>query len=357
MTSFPVRTFLLPFLVVMLASMPCLLSGCGEGGETPSVQDEGPREIRLQLNWFPEPEFGGFYAAEAGGGFEKRGLRVNLLPGSADVPGAQLLAAGQVDAAIVSASQLVTLRASGGRIVAVHASFQKAPRAIVVRRDSPYQTLADLWAAEGKFMAGDGEPYLRWLERKFGPSRLVRVPYAGSLAPFLAGEVVAMQAFATAEPVQLESDGVATRVFLVAETGLDPYDVVLAVREEMLDSEPEVVARLVEAVSEGWDSYLGNPGPVNEIIKSLNPDFTPRTLELAASALPRFVRSEETDARRIGWMSEDRWKTLVDQMVEIEEISPAERDRLGRLFVNPVVTSGADTETKTETKTEVDAAG
>lgn len=331
----PVRILSASCAILLATLALCLLPACERGVGSEADAADGPRKIRLQLNWFPEPEFGGFYAAESTGAFARRDLEVELLPGSADVPGPQLLAAGQVDAAIVSASQLVTLRASGGRIVAVHASFQKAPRAIVVRRDSPYETLADLWAAEGRFMAGDGEPYLRWLERELGPSGLVRVPYAGSLAPFLAGEVLAMQAFATAEPVQLESDGVATRVFLVADTGLDPYDVVLAVREEMLDSEPEVVARLVEAVAEGWEAYLGDPATVNRIIGGLNPDFTPRTLELAASRLPRFVRSEDTDVHGLGWMSEDRWKTLVDQMVEIEEISPAERDGLGRLFVNP----------------------
>ena len=133
MIPFPVRILLRPFSILGVVFALCLLPACGEGGNEKAAETEGPRKIRLQLNWFPEPEFGGFYAAEADGGFAKRGLQVELLPGSADVPGAQLLAAGQVDAAIVSASQLVTLRASGGRIVAIHASFQKAPRAIVVR--------------------------------------------------------------------------------------------------------------------------------------------------------------------------------------------------------------------------------
>lgn len=339
-TDLPRRLRRLPTLlaVALLAVVPM---SCDREAPT-AAATAGPRRLRLQLNWFPEPEFGGLYAARESGGFERRGLDVALLSGSADVPGPQLLAAGQVDAAIVSGSQLVTLRAAGGRIVAVHAGFQKAPRAIVVRRDSPHRTLAELWASEGRFMAGDGLPYLRWLEGRLGPSPLTRVPYGGSLAPFLSGEVVAMQAFATAEPVQLESDGVTTRVFLVADTGFDPYDVVLAVREETLESEPDVVARLVEAVSEGWESYLADPGPVNEVIASLNPDFTPRTLELAAAALPTFVRSEVTDANRIGWMTEARWRTLADQLVELGEIDAAQRDALGRLHANPTTSASSD---------------
>lgn len=324
-------------LLVGAVAVSAVPVACGPAGD--AAPASGPRPLRVQLNWFPEPEFGGLYAAALDGGFERRGLDVTLLPGGADVPGPQLLAAGKVDAAIVAGSQLVTLRASGGRIVAVHASFQKAPRAIVVRRESPFSTLEELWASEGAFMVGDGLPYLKWLDRRFGPSPLVRVPYTGSLAPFLADEVVAMQAFATAEPVQLEADGVATRMFLVADTGFDPYDVVLAVREEMLQKEPEVVAKLVEAVSEGWDAYLADPGPVNDRIAELNPDFTPRTLELAVAALPAFVRSETTDEHRIGWMTADRWNTFVDQLIELGEIDASARGRIEGLFVNPVVGS------------------
>ena len=73
------------------------------------------------------------------------------------------------------------------------------------------------------------------------------------------------------------------------------------------------------------------------MIRKLNPDFTPATLELAASRLPAFVRSPDTEAHRLGWMTEDRWKTLVDQLVAIGELTAEKTSGIGRLYVNPEI--------------------
>jgi ABC-type nitrate/sulfonate/bicarbonate transport system substrate-binding protein len=54
-TNFPRRTFL------KLIPAAGLMAACGK-----------PSKIRLALNWKPDPEFGGFYAAD----FAKHGLDV-----------------------------------------------------------------------------------------------------------------------------------------------------------------------------------------------------------------------------------------------------------------------------------------
>lgn len=318
---------------ILLVSLLSIVPSCGPAS-APS-DTTGSRPLKIQLNWFPEPQFGGLYAARESGAFSRRGLDVELLAGSADVPGPQLLAAGQVDAAVVSASQLLNLRASGGRVVAISAAFQKAPRILIVPGDSTVDSIEALWRSEGRLMAGDGLAYLRWLDSRFGPSPLVRVPYTGSLAPFLAGEVTAMQGFAAAEPVQFEIEGIDTKIFPVADTGFNPYDGVLAIREKMLEEEPEIVAALAEAVAEGWDRYLDDPAPVNRVIAGLNPDFTDRMLASASAMLPGYMRSAATDQHRFGWMSEERWSTLADQLRDLGELDADGHAALGRVFVNP----------------------
>src|SRR5689334_15473475 len=42
--------------------------------------------VKLQLDWLPEPEFGGFYAARENGDFAKEGLDVAISGGGAGVP-------------------------------------------------------------------------------------------------------------------------------------------------------------------------------------------------------------------------------------------------------------------------------
>ncbi len=310
-----------------------VVSGCTD--PRLAVDKAGLRTVTVQLNWFPEPEFGGFYAAKERGIFEKAGFDVQLIKGGADVPAPQLVASGRVDFAVVSAPQLVTIRARGGKATAVFASFQTSPRAMVVKRDSSFMTLKELWESDSTVMAQDGLVYIRWLNSIYDGSKLSFVPYAGSSAPFVEGKVEAMQAFATSEPIQLEVDGVMTRVYVVGETGYNPYDGVVAVNDALLKSEPELVARFTEAVRAGWASYLAEPEPINKVIAALNPDLKSTVLKLAASKLPAFVESEDTKSNGLGWMTDGRWNSLLSQLQSVGEISKAEAGSIGRIFVNP----------------------
>ena len=325
------RTTRLPWVALLVA----MLVGCGGSG--PPTDSNGPRRVTVQLNWFPEPEFGGFYAAKERGIFEAAGFDVQLNKGGAEVPAPQLVASGNVDFAVVSAPQLITIRARGGKATGVFASFQISPRSLLVKRESPYQSLQELWESDATIMAQDGLVFIRWLNSIYDGSKLSFIPYAGSTALFVDGKAEGMQCFATAEPVQLEVDGLMTRVFVVGETGYNPYDGVLAVNDELFEAEPRMVARFVEAVRQGWDSYLADPDPINEVIAKLNPDLKSNVLRLAAAKLPAFVRSADTGDHGLGWMTEKRWVDLVTQLESLGEITAKDAAGLGRIHVNPVV--------------------
>ena len=59
-------------------------------------------KIKLTLNWVPEPEFGGIYAAKENGTFAKHGLDVDVVPGGAGTPTWQLVANGKADFAVTA---------------------------------------------------------------------------------------------------------------------------------------------------------------------------------------------------------------------------------------------------------------
>ena len=86
------------FAVALLALVAvCLSPGC-------SKEEENNGQISLALNWKPEPQFGGFYAAQQAGAFTSRGLTVDILPGGSGTPTIQMVGAGKVDYAIVGIS-------------------------------------------------------------------------------------------------------------------------------------------------------------------------------------------------------------------------------------------------------------
>src|SRR5438309_4180346 len=83
-------------------------------------------KIRLALNWKPDPEFGGIYAAD----FAKYGLDVEILPGGSGTPTVQMIGAGSAEFGIIQADELLLARARGNKVVALFATFQSSPLGI-----------------------------------------------------------------------------------------------------------------------------------------------------------------------------------------------------------------------------------
>lgn len=308
-------------------AMACLLAACGESGDpsTGATGAAGPRpagaeRVRLQLNWVPEPEFGGIYAAQREGHFRDEGLDVELVKGGPGVAAPQLAASGQVDFAVVGGDQVLTLRESGGKLVAVYACFQSDPMGIMVHEASPFRSMEELWTSDATVACETNLPFVEMLNRRFGGTRLTFVAHSGSVAQFAATPTLAQQCFVFAEPVALELRGVPTRVFPSSASGYDPYNVVIAARESLVRDRPGTVARLARALGRGWRSYLDDPGPTNELMAGLNPAMSREAMDLAATRQAALITSADTERLGLGAMTEERWETVARQLAELGKI-------------------------------------
>ena len=82
------------FLAALLA-----LVACAAEKEAPTA-DALPK-VQLALNWFPEAEHGGLYAAAVHGYYEENGVEVEILGGGPDAPVVQRVATDAVAFGIV----------------------------------------------------------------------------------------------------------------------------------------------------------------------------------------------------------------------------------------------------------------
>jgi NitT/TauT family transport system substrate-binding protein len=302
-------TRLLPLTACLAAVLA--LASCAK----PEAPSGGPQKVTLQLNWKAEPEFGPFYAAERGGYFQKNGLDVELRQGGSGAPTTDLLATKQVEFAIVSADQVVIARSVGKKIVGIFAVYQKDPMCLMTHKARNIATLADLVHAPGTLAMERGMPFASWIDKTigFGPARIVPSPY-GDLKYLQGDPDYAMQAFATSEPIAAKRLGIDVAVFLVADAGFNPYQTVLAVHEDTLREEPDLVVRMLKAVTTGWRDYLSDPAPTNAVMAKANPTMDAATFAAVAEAQKPHVVSDETTKRGPGTMSLTRWTTLVEQM-------------------------------------------
>jgi NitT/TauT family transport system substrate-binding protein len=311
-------------LLACIAAVALVACGSGTPSSTAPAPSKGPAEsadrVRLQLNWVPEPEFGGIYAAEREGYFRDEGLEVELLKGGPGVAAPQLAASGQVEFAVVGGDQVLTLRDAKGELVAIFASFQSDPMGIMVHEGSPYRTIEELWRSDATIACETNLPFVAMLNRRFGGENLKFVAHGGSVAQFAANPALAQQCFVFAEPVTLEMQKVPTRVFTSSTSGYDPYNVVVAAGADLVRDRPELVAKMARALSRGWRSYIDNPGPTNERMAALNPSMSKEAMDLAAAKQASLLQSADTERLGLGAMTKERWGAIAGQLRDLGKL-------------------------------------
>ena len=304
--------------VAMMVAV-ALWTGCGK--ETDSSRSGNRAKVTLQLNWKPEPQFGGFYAALVDGAYARHGLDVTITAGGAGAPTVDMIGAATVPFAIVSGDEIVRARSVGNLVVALFAVYQTNPQGIMTRASRGFKTLADVFTHPGILAMERGLPYSDFLQQKYGFAKLKIVPSPfGDLTLYRTEENYAMQCFVTSEPLAAEKTGIEPQTFLIAESGYNPYTTVLATSERYLKSNPQIVKSMVDAVREGWQAYLLDPTTANDYMGRLNPTMDAQTFKASAAAQKPLIESSDTKRLGLGTMTLDRWQTLVQQLVKLKVI-------------------------------------
>lgn len=314
---FPPRRFA-PVLFSFV-SLGLLLVACqpGETSDSP-VTDPSLQQVTLQLNWKPEPQFGGFYAADLLGAYAEHGLSVDINPGGAGAPTIDMVGAGTVPFAITSGDEIVRARAIGNDVVALFAVYQTNPMAIMTRAERGFTSIEDLFTHPGTLAMERGLPYSQFLEQLYGFDQLKIVPSPfGDLSLYLSDESYAMQCFVTSEPLAAKKTDITPQTFLIADAGYNPYTTVLTTSREYLNAHPETVAAMVEAVRQGWRAYLDDPTATNAQMQELNPTMDAETFRDSAEAQKPLIEPEDGAGAGLGAMSPARWQELIDQLHQL----------------------------------------
>jgi NitT/TauT family transport system substrate-binding protein len=309
-------------LLRCLFLLPMLLSACSKSEDQTANANRGT-PVTLTLDWKPEPEFGGFYAASESGTFNKNGLDVTIKSAGAGAPTWQLVATGQTDFATTAADQVLIARARGADVVALFAVYQTAPRGIMVHESRNFTKIDDVFTHPGTLAAED-DTWLKFCLGKFPKPAVQIVGYTGGIAAFMAKPDYSQQCFITSEPVLAGKQRGDPQTFLVADLGYNPYTTVVIAKSETVKSKGGMVKSMVTACRDGWRAYLTDPNPANVAMARLNSEMDPGTLLAAAEAQKPLIETAETKASNLGVMTGDRWNALAKQLVDLKVIDKAD---------------------------------
>ena len=300
------RTLLVSALAVCLSF--CLVAGC-------SKRDEH-NAAALQLNWKAEPQFGGFYAAIEKA--KEKGITLDVRAGGASAPTIELLGAGKVPFAIVSADEIPRAREQGIHVVALFATYQTHPQGLLTQSKRRLKSIDDVFKSTGTLAIEAGLPYSDFLKKKYGFNDLKIVPSpGGDLSLLRTNDTYAMQCFVTSEPLAAKKAGIDVTVFPIADSGYNPYATVLATTDEYRAAHPDQVAAITAAVKAGWEAYLKDPTATNAQMHALNPTMDEATFTESAAAQKPLIEGGDASTLGAGAMTLARWTTLVDQLREL----------------------------------------
>jgi NitT/TauT family transport system substrate-binding protein len=305
-----------------------LFGGCKDDSKSKPAatasSSSGPAKVVLTLDWKPEPEFGGFYAAKQNGDFEKNGLDVTLKPAGAGAPMWQRVATNQTEFATTAADQVIIARSSGADVMAIFAVYQDCPQAVMTHKSRGFTKLQDVFANTGT-LAAENNVWLRFCQSKFSPVKVTITGYAGGVAGFLADKNYSQQCFVFSEPILAKKQDPASdpQTFLVAESGYNPYTTVVIASGETVRTHPARVKGMIDACRAGWRAYLDDAGPANKSMQELNRDMDPETFAKAAEAQKPLIENEQTKQAGLGSMTAERWTKLAQQLVKLGVVKDA----------------------------------
>jgi NitT/TauT family transport system substrate-binding protein len=277
------------------------------------AESRGLTPVRLQLDWYPQPEHGGFYTALFQGYYKAEGLDVMLLPLPQYGSVAQLVSTGKADFGLGSSDQILEWDSNGLPLEAVAATMQHDPQAIMVHKDSSVHEFKDL---EGRTIAAQtGATWLKYVIARYNLRQVRQVPSTLSIANFLADPTYVQQIFVTSEPFFAKQAGADVRTFLISTSGYDPYRVQFTTHD-FAAQHSDIVIRFVRASVRGWQEYLRNPGPTNDYLLKLNPALNPAQEAYTAQILRdgNLIVGSNPANPQTGSMTAQRWQATYEQL-------------------------------------------
>ena len=281
--------------------------------------------VKLQLQWFTQAQFAGYYAAIDQGYYVDEGLDVQIVEGGTDIVPQSVLADGSVDYAIAWVPKALASREQGAGITDVAQIFQRSGTLQVSFADKDITSAADL---DGRTVGNWGygnefELFAGMTKAGLDPATDVTlVQQQFDMFAFLAGDIDAAQAMTYNEYAQLlEAENPETGELYTAEdfTAIDWNDEGTAMLQDAIWANTERLAsdeeyqdttvKFIKASLKGWIYARDNPEAARDIVVSEGSQLGNSHQLWMTNEVNKLIWPSPDG---IGMIDEDAWAQTVD---------------------------------------------
>ena len=303
------------FAFLLFASL-----GCGNLRTAAPATQGAPRTLTFMAGYKPQANlpFVGVYVANDLGYFAEQGLNVEIQHATGQGEHLKLMLQGTVDVTTSDADAVLKRRAEQDLPLVAFSLFgQRGAQTYAVLQDSNIQSPKDF---EGKIVGYKIYPtpdYLAMLERT-GTDRSKIDEVAVGFDPRVLAErrVDVYPVFTSNEPDLLQRIGFPTRLFDPADYGVPTLGLTYITRRELVEQDPDVLARFLKATLRGIGTAQTNPeAAIDVVMRYAAQENRSHQLSMLQSEL-EMATGPVVDQLGMGWATRDQWLALENSLLQ-----------------------------------------
>jgi len=308
--------------MIFLGFISMMLISCGsKTTEKPTPIEQSLTHIRLPMGYIPNVQFAPCYAAVENDFYADEGLEIEF-DYSFETDGVALVAANELQFAVVSAEQVLLARAKGLPVVYVMAWYREYPVGVVAKAQgirSPKDLIGKRVGIPGMF----GASYVGFramLDAAGVKESNVILDSVGfnQVEALTADQVDAAVIYITNEPIQLKAMGYDIDLLKVSEY-VQLASNGLITNETTIKENPDLVYRMVRATMRGMNFTINHPDEAFEISKDYVEGLETSGVTVQKEVLSSSIALYQQDP--LGYSDPKAWENMEKVLLNMGLIS------------------------------------
>jgi len=314
-------------LFLLLPGLALLfIPGCAGDG---SSSDAEPDKITVLLDWTPNTNYSGMYAALEQGFYTEENLAVEFIQAPGSV--IQIVSGGKAEFGVSYQEEVTFARLAGYPVVSIAAVLQHNTSGFASLKDKNITTPADF---SGKTYGGWGSPVeeatIKALMEKDGADySTVTIATTGEVDSLIVIEQEADFAWIYYGWTGVEAELKGMELNFIQLRDIDPaldyYTPVLVAGEALIEENPELIQRFMRATARGYRFAAENPAAAAEALLANAPELD---RELVMASQEWLKDKYQDDAPRWGLQERERWESytqwlfergLIEEMIDVDK--------------------------------------
>ena len=296
----------------------------------PSASAQLPQldKIVLQLKWFHQFQFAGYYAAKLKGYYQDEGLDVEIRERNPEQPVIDQVVRGEADYGIGDSSTVVNY-VNGEPVVAVAAILQHDPLVLISKKSSGIISPYEMSGKRIMFdhSGGNEAPIIALLaQAELTTEDYTYIPSTFRNVDLVQGIVDVMPAYLSDQLFYFREKGIDINIISPLSYGLDFYGDILFTSKYEVKNNPQRVDKFRRASLKGWQYALDNPDEVIDfIINQFNPQKSRAHLVFEAESIRSLILP---DTIPLGSIEINRLRRVVGIYQSLKLAEPVSDERL-----------------------------